>query len=442
MLRPVALTTPNRPDLPVATNGHRRPRPAPRTAVPAIIAARGEATPARSFLAERLDRLTARFRDAVAAGDYCYQREIEHQDGAWVTVAGRRLLMLASYSYLGLLGHPRIAAAAQAAAAILGTGSHGVPLLAGTTSLHVALEQSIADFLGAEAAVVFASGYVANVATLATLLTRDQTVICDRLDHASIPDGCALSGAKLMVFRHNDPAALDRCLARAGNRGALVVVDAVYSMDGDVASLPEIVAVCRRHGAVLMVDEAHGLGVLGDTGRGIAEHFALDGTAIDVRTGTLSKAIPSAGGYVAGSRALVDALKHNARAFIFSAAVPPPQAAAADAALAVIRDEPDRVDCLRRNGERYRTALRRLGFDFLGSTTPIVPVLCPTEQAAFAMTRDCEEAGLFVVPVVYPAVPRTAPRLRTMVTAAHTDEEIDLAVDVLARAGRRCGVVA
>jgi glycine C-acetyltransferase len=425
MLRSVDLATALGPKQPMATNGRQHLCSAPK----------------RSFLDERLDLLTARYGDAVAAGTYCYQRVIEHQDGAWVTVGGRRLLMLASYGYLGLLGHPKIAAASQEAAATLGTGSHGVPLLAGTTTLHVELERAIADFVGTDAAVVFGSGYVANVATIAALATTDQVVICDRLDHASILDGCRLSGAKLMVYQHNDLAALERCLAQTEGRDALVVVDAVFSMDGDVAPMPEVVALCQRYGAALMVDEAHSLGVLGATGRGIAEHFDLDAGTIDIRTGTLSKSVPSAGGYVAGSHALVDALKHNARAFIFSAAVPPPQAAAASAAFAVVRDEPERVERLRRNGERYRTALRRLGFDLLASATPIVPLICPSEEAAFAMTHRCAADGVFVVPVVHPAVPRTSPRLRTMVTAAHGDDEIDLAVDVLARAGRRCGLI-
>ncbi len=327
------------------------------------------------------------------------------------------MLMMSSYSYLGLLGHPTINRAAQEALATFGTGTHGVRLLAGTNSLHVELERAIAQFNGTESAVAFSSGYVTNIAVISAFASRGHVVICDRLDHASIFDGCVLSGAKLMVYRHNDMGALKRRLEQAGNAGKLVVVDAVFSMDGDIVNLPEVVQLCRHYGAALMVDEAHSLGVLGSFGRGIEEHFGLNPEAIDIKMGTLSKTIPSIGGYVAGSAALVNALKHNARAFIFSAALPGPQAAAAHAAFGVIHEEPDRVRRLHENAERYSSALRRLGFDLLKTTTPIVPIMCRTELMTYKMTRLCQANGVFVLPIVYPAVPSKHPRLRTTVTA-------------------------
>lgn len=394
-----------------------------------------------TFTRQRLSVLTERYIEAVDKGHYFYQRELGRDEGAWATVDGRRMLMLSSYSYLGLLGHPRINQAARDAIADLGTGTHGVRLLAGTTRMHRELERAIARFKGSDAAVVFSSGYVANVATISTLLNRGHTVICDRLNHASLFDGCVLSGAKIVVVGHNDLEDLHHALRQAGSAGKLVVIDAVYSMDGDIAPLPEIADLCDRYGATLMVDEAHSLGVLGATGRGIEEHFGLGPRVIDVKMGTLSKTIPSIGGYVAGRRDLVDALKHNARGFVFSAALPPPQVAAAHAALDVIVDEPWRVTRLHDNWKHYYSALRDLGFDTLRSTTPIVPIACGTEALAFEMTRLCHENGLFVLPIVYPAVPMKSPRLRTTVTTAHTAEDIRLALSILEHAGRRTGLI-
>lgn len=412
-----------------------------RVIVSSSINSRGD-LPAQSFLDQRLGVLNRQFLEGVAGGNYYYQAELSGEEGAWVTVSGRRLLMHCSYSYLGLNGHPTINQASQQAITDHGTGTRGVRLLAGTIKPHRELERAISRFLQTEDAIVFSSGYVANVATISALVGKEDVVICDRLNHASIFDGCAMSGAKLMTYRHNDMDALQRRLEQAGDRGKLVVVDAVFSMDGDIANLPGIVALTRRFGAILMVDEAHSLGVLGTSGRGITEYYSFGPEDIDVRMGTLSKAIPSIGGYVAGSTSLVDALKHNARAFIFSGALPPPQVAAATAALEVIQHEPEHLLRLRRNSERYGRAVREAGFNVLNSTTPIVPIICPNESVAFEMTRQCQAAGLFVLPIVYPAVPAGLPRLRTTVTARHSDEDIDFAVDILRKVARDCGVIA
>jgi glycine C-acetyltransferase len=254
-------------------------------------------------------------------------------------------------------------------------------------------------------------------------------------------DGCQLSGAEFLRFRHNDMADLERQLKKAGDRPArLVVVDAVFSMDGDVADLPDIAELCRKYDAWLMVDEAHSIGVLGQTGRGIEEHFGLE-NVVDVKMGTLSKAIPSAGGYLAGEAVLVEYLRHASRAYVFSAALAPAQAAAAKAAIEVILDEPERVEALRRNAAQFTRGLKQAGFDTIRTETAIVPVLCGEDDVAFTMVRYCQRDNIFVLPVVSPAVPNGQARLRATVTAVHTAAEIDTALATFERAGKRAGVI-
>ncbi len=290
---------------------------------------------------------------------YFYNQPVsELRGGARVLVNGREMGMFASYSYLGLIGHPRINAAAKAAVDQFGTGTHGVRTLAGTLTLHNELEETIAAFKHAEAAVTFSSGYATNLSVIATLLGRGDYVISDKLNHASIVDGCLMSGAKFLRFRHNDMEALEARLQQMPDGAAkLVVVDAVFSMDGDVIDFPKLVALCRQYHAWLMVDEAHSVGVLGQTGRGIEEHFGMPDT-IDIKMGTLSKTIPSVGGYIAGRKDLINYLRHSTRAYIFSAALPPAQAAAAKAAFEVILDEPWRVEKLRANGQQFINGLK------------------------------------------------------------------------------------
>ncbi len=395
------------------------------------------------------DTLSARIRGMAARVDaikndglYFYNQPIEELcGGVRVRVNGREMLMFASYSYLGLIGHPRINAAAQAALAKYGTGTHGVRTLAGTLDLHVQLEETIARFKNTASAITFSSGYVTNLTAISTLVGRHDAVISDKLNHASIVDGCLMSGAEFVRFRHNDMADLERCLKRASARGTrLVVTDAVFSMDGDIIDLPRVVELCRQYGAWLMVDEAHSVGVLGRSGRGIEEYFGLSG-AIDLKMGTLSKTIPSVGGYLAGREDLISLLRHTSRAYIFSAALPPAQAAAAQSAFDVIHDEPERVEALRRNGQRFVAGLKRLGFDTMRTETAIVPVLCGTDERAFEMVKHCQTDDIFVLPVVSPAVPEGQARLRATVTAAHTDADIDQALDVFHRAGKRVGII-
>ncbi|GMU20317.1 MAG: hypothetical protein AMXMBFR13_04140 [Phycisphaerae bacterium] len=386
------------------------------------------------------DPLTRRVEGWKASGTFFYEPVISSLDGAWADVDGRGMLLMASYCYLGLGKHPRINNAARAALDRYGSGSHGARLLGGTNTLHKELEARIARFTETEAAVVFTTGFMTNVACLGTLVGPDDSILADAYVHASLVDGCRQSGAAVSLFTHNDMEDLEARLRAAAGFKKLVVVDAVYSMDGDIAPLPRLVELCRSYGALLMVDEAHAIGVLGRTGRGLPEHFDMPPGCIDIRMGTLSKTIPSMGGYIAGSRELITALKFNARGWIFSAALPPPQTAAASAALDVMLDEPQRVDRLRGNTLRYVQGLRRQGFHVHDGQTPIVPLACRDEAAAFAFTRGCLEEGLLVFPIVYPAVPADQPRIRTTVTAAHTEEDIDFAVAALGRVGNRTGV--
>ncbi|MFE7779198.1 aminotransferase class I/II-fold pyridoxal phosphate-dependent enzyme [Streptomyces sp. NPDC057445] len=394
-----------------------------------------------TFLDRRIDALSAEDRLVIARDEYFYEPVIEQAEGPRIKFDGRWFLNFASYSYLGLIGHDYIDHQALRAVERHGTGAHGVRLLAGTLHLHRELELALARFLGTEDAIVFSSGYMANVATVGALVGPGDVIIGDVYNHASILDGYRLSGAKVITYAHNDLADLERALRKVGDAGRLVVTDAVFSMDGDVADLPGIVELCERYDAPLMVDEAHSLGVLGDTGRGITEHFAVDPARVDVKMGTLSKTVPSAGGYVAGPSDLVFALKNNARGWMFSAAATPAQVAAAKAAIEVIEAAPELTRELRVRTTRYREQLRALGFDTLNGETPVVPIICGSAEQANAMARLCQRDGLFVQPIVYPAVPRTLPRLRTIVNLSHSDADLDMAVATLERAGRACGLI-
>ena len=392
-------------------------------------------------IADKIAKLKARIQWGNEMGYYFYLQPVKNLDGARVMVKGREMLIFASYSYLGLIGHPKINAAAQAAIEEYGTGTHGVRILAGSLELHQELEKKIAAFKGTEDAIVFSSGYVTNLATVSTLVGRGDVVICDKLNHASIVDGCILSRARFVRCKHNDMADLDRCLAEADPAaGKLVVADAVFSMDGDIINLPEMHRLCKKYGAILMVDEAQSLGVLGKTGHGIEEHFGMT-NAIDIKMGTMSKAIPSVGGYIAADKDTIMYLKHVARAFVFSAALPPPAAAAAKAAFEVIEEEPQRVAKLQRNVRFFLDGLRARGFDTLQSETAIVPIICGKDEKTLMMCKLAQEKGLFVMPILSPAVPPGTSRLRAAVTAAHSEGDINQALDVLEKVGKLVRVI-
>lgn len=373
---------------------------------------------------------------------YFYNQPIEEVlNDATVRVRGRVMGMYASYGYLGLLGHPRINEAAKKAVDKFGTGTHGVRTLAGTLTIHDELEETIADFKHAEAAITFSSGYATNLTVVSTLMGRGDYVFSDKLNHASIVDGCLMSGAEFRRFRHNDMTHLEGLLKNApADIAKLVIADSVFSMDGDIIDLPKMLELCQKYNAWLMIDEAHSVGVLGKTGRGIEEHFGL-GDVIDIKMGTLSKTIPSVGGYVAAKKDIITYLRHASRAYIFSAALPPAQAGAANEAFKVILDEPWRMERLNQNTRQFIGGLKSMGFDTMLTETAIVPVLCGDDDTAFAMTREAQHNDVFVLPVVSPAVPEGLARLRATVTAAHEPSEIERAMDVIGEAGKKLGVI-
>jgi len=400
--------------------------------------------------AVRTDGIDARIemyrerRDAMkGANRYFYLQPTTGPVNHTVQMAdGREMVMLASYSYLGLIGHPRIDAAAIAAVEKYGSGAGGVRLLTGTSDLHEQLEARISSFTKREDACVYSSGYVTNVAIITGLTGPGDLVLMDKLDHASIVDGCLLSGAKWKTYRHDDMAHLEKLLADAEGKYAtvMVVADSVFSMDGDVMDLPATSALCKRYGARLMVDEAHSIGALGATGHGIEEHFDMYGS-IDIKMGTLSKSVPSIGGYCAGEHDMVDYLRHFSRPFIFSAALPPASTAAALEAFNVIDDEPWRVAQLHKQQARYSAGLKAQGWNTMNSTTCVVPVFVGDETKTMDLTRMLFDRGVFVCPIVHPAVPRGTDRLRTCLMATHTDADIDKALDAFAEAGKALGLI-
>ena len=390
----------------------------------------------------RIRAITERVAHIKQNDLYFYNQPVEEiLPGMRVRVRGREMGMYASYSYLGLVNHPRINEAARKAVDKFGTGTHGVRSLAGTLTLHTELEETIANFKHAEAAITYSSGYATNLTVISTLMGRGDYVFSDKLNHASIVDGCLMSGAEFRRFRHNDMAHLEGLLKNAHpDVSKLVIADSVFSMDGDIIDLPKMLELCRQYNAWLMIDEAHSVGVLGAKGTGIEEYFGL-GDVIDIKMGTLSKTIPSVGGYVAAKKDIITYLRHASRAYIFSAALPPAQAAAANEAFQVILDEPWRVERLNQNTKQFIGGLKSMGFDTMLTETAIVPVLCGDDDMAFAMTREAQHNDVFVLPVVSPAVPEGLARLRATVTAAHDPSEIERAMDVIGEAGRKLGVI-
>jgi 8-amino-7-oxononanoate synthase len=390
----------------------------------------------------RIQAMNDRINELKENDLYFYNQPIEEiRGGARVLVRGHEMGMYASYGYLGLLDHPRINAAAKKAVDKFGTGTNGVRTLAGSLTIHTELEETIAEFKHAETAVTYSSGYATNLSVVSTLMGRGDYVLSDKLNHASIVDGCLMSGAEFRRFRHNDMADLEKRLEQVpGDRAKLVISDAVFSMDGDIIDLPAMVKLCKKYGAWLMIDEAHSVGVLGKTGRGIEEHFGLE-DAIDIKMGTLSKTIPSVGGYIAASKEITTYLRHTSRAYIFSAALPPAQTAAANEAFKVILDEPWRIEKLNQNTQQFIGGLKAAGFDTMLTETAIVPVLCGNDDRAFALTRECQHQDVFVLPVVSPAVPEGLARLRATITAAHETDEIARAMDVITESGKKLGIV-
>ncbi len=390
----------------------------------------------------RTRRMFKRIQECLMDDAYTFQQPIDMLDDATVIIGGSRKIMMSSYSYLGLLKDPRIIAASIEAIRTYGTGASGVRMLTGTTTLHLELEKRIAEFKQTEAAVVYSSGFLTNLAVISTLFDHHDVIFADYLAHQSIFDACKLSGAKLFKFKHNDIDDLQRLVrASPSANKKLIVTDAVFSMDGDIACLPEIVALARQYRCAVMIDEAHAIGVLGETGRGIDEHFNLSSADIDIFMGTLSKAVPSSGGYVAGRGDLIYYLKHASNPYVFSAALSPAETAAALRALDLIKKEPWRVKRLRENINHFVEGMRANGFTIMNSETAIIPILIGDDRKTFLLTKMMNERNVFVCPVVFPAVPLNKSRIRNCIMANHTREQLDYVLEAYKESGKRLGLI-
>jgi 8-amino-7-oxononanoate synthase len=380
-----------------------------------------------------------RAAEARAAGYYPYFIPLEDTEGTEVIIQGKRMIMIGSNNYLGLTTHPKVRQAAIDAITRYGTSCTGSRFLNGNLALHNKLEQDLADFVGKEAGIVFSTGMQTNLGTISALVGREDIAITDRDDHASIVDGCRLGLGEMKRFRHSDMEHLKQVLESCGDKGKLVVVDGVFSMGGDIAPLPQIVALCQQYGARLMVDDAHSLGVLAN-GRGTAAHFGLT-EQVDLVMGTFSKAFASLGGVIVGDAHVIDYIRHNARALIFSASMPPSNVAAVNAALEVIKTEPERVTRVQAIGEKMRRGYQALGFHIGPSETPIVPILIGDDAKTFAFWKALFAAGVYVNPVVPPAVPPSQSLLRTSYMATHTEAQLDRVLDIFEQVGKQVGVI-
>jgi 8-amino-7-oxononanoate synthase len=382
-----------------------------------------------------LDRCAqyTRAKDVMAAGVYPYFHPIEASEATEVVIGGRRLVMVGSNNYLGLTQDPRVKAAAVAAVQKYGSGCTGSRFLNGTLDLHVELEGRLARFMRRDAALTFSTGFQVNLGVISTLVGKDDFVFCDRENHASIFDGCRLAFGRLRKYRHNDMVDLERQLKDVPReRGKLIVTDGVFSMRGDVCDLPRIVELAAEYDAAVMVDDAHGIGVLGKHGRGTTEHFGLE-DRVDLVMGTFSKSLACLGGFIAGREDVIHYIKHNARALIFSAAVTPASAASALAALDILEKEPERRTRLWRNAERLKAGLRRIGYETGETNSVIIPVLVGELIDTFRFWKLLFDAGVFTNPVAPPAVPEGECLIRTSCMATHTDAEIDRVIEVFER---------
>jgi len=380
----------------------------------------------------------AQVRDA---GIYPYYRAISSGQDPVVTHLGKELVMLGSNNYLGLTNHPEVKEAATVALAMFGTGCAGSRLLNGTLDIHLELEERLAKFLGREDVLTFSTGFQVNLGVLSCLLRRSDVALLDGLNHASLIDGCRLSFGKTYKYQHNDMADLEKKLSNIpDDKGKLIAVDGVFSMEGDTAKLPEIVELKNRDGARLLVDDAHGLGVFGENGRGTPEYFGIE-DEVDLLMGTFSKSLATVGGFIAGSAPVIDFIRHEARSAIFSAAPPPASMAAAIKALEIVEREPERRKNLWENARFMKREFSTLGFDTGESESPVIPLVVGEDLDAYAMTLKLQERGVFANPVVSPAVPKGRSMMRTSYMATHTAEHLDIALEAFAAIGREMGII-
>ena len=390
-----------------------------------------------------LDYLRTQLEELERAGTALHPRTLESAQHARATFDGREVINLASNNYLGLAAHPRMREAASRAAAELGAGSGAVRTIAGTMSLHTELERRFAAFKGADAAIMFQSGFTANSGAVAAILGKEDVIVSDQLNHASIIDGARLSRAEIKVFPHKDVKAADRLLeeTKAVGRQQLLITDGVFSMDGDIAPLPDLVEVAKRRGAIMMIDDAHASGVLGQNGKGTVSHFGLDPKDVDIQVGTLSKAIGVLGGFIAGPQHLIDWLVNRGRPFLFSTSAPPAAAAACIEALNILEESPELVERLWDRTRSFKKGLQGLGFDTGQSETPITPVIAGEETKAVELSRLLWEEGVFSPAIVYPTVAKGSSRVRTIVTAEHTEDDLQQALEAFEKVGQKLGLI-
>ena len=376
----------------------------------------------------------------ISHGLYPFFRTIQSAQDPEVVLDGRKMIMVGSNNYLGLTSHPKVKEAAIAAIRKYGTGCAGSRFLNGTLDIHVQLEEKLARFMRKDAALIFSTGFQVNLGVISALVGKDDIVIIDKMDHASIIDGCRLSFGEVKKFRHNDMADLERLLKEYESTEKMVVIDGVFSMEGDIAKLPEIVPLAKKYGARLMVDDAHGIGVLGKTGRGTAEHFGIEDD-VDLIMGTYSKSLASIGGFISGNADVIHYIKHLARALIFSASPPPASVAAVSAAIDIIENEPERRARLWQNTTKMLTGFKDLGFKVGNSETPIIPVIVGDDEKAFLMAVMLQEEGVFANVAVTPAVPNGMALIRTSYMATHTDDHLDIVLTAFKKVGKKLGII-
>jgi glycine C-acetyltransferase len=390
----------------------------------------------------KLDWLTQEIDGLKDQGLYNRIRTIGSAQGARLVVDGKDVLNFCSNNYLGLANHPKVVEAAKEATKKYGIGPAAVRSIAGTLDLHLELERRLARFKGAQDVITFQSGFTANIGTIAALVTKEDVIFSDRLNHASIIDGCRLSGARIVAYEHIDPTALEAAIKEnAGTyRRALVITDGVFSMDGDIAPLPALCDVAQKYGLMFMVDDAHGEGVLGKGGRGIVDHFGLHGK-VDIEVGTLSKAFGVVGGLVAGEKVIVEWLRQRGRPFLFSSAVPAPDAAACIAAIDLLESSTELVDKLWDNARYFKAEMKKLGFDTGVSETPITPVMLGEAPLAQQFSRELFENGVFAMAIGFPTVAKGKARIRVMISAAHDRDDLGQGLEAFAKVGKKLGVI-
>lgn len=382
-----------------------------------------------------------RAEEAMAMGIYPFFTPIQEVYGNKVKVDGKEMIMVGSNNYLGLIDHPQVQKAAQEAVEKYGVATCGSRFLNGTLDIHVKMEEKLAQFMKKEAVLAFSTGFQTNQGILSTLISRGDTVITDQMIHASIIDACRLSYGNVYKYKHNDMADLKKQLLSIGNDvGKMIVVDGVFSMEGDLANLPDIVELAKKYNAQIMVDDAHGIGVMGKNGRGTAEHFGVE-DEIDIIMGTFSKSFASLGGMVAGNKKVISYIKHFARSLIFSASITPASVATVLATLDIIQKEPERRERLWEITDKMKSGYQSIGYDTGPTETPIIPVYIRNDELAFMLWKLLRENGIFTNPVVYPAVPKGEALIRTSYSATHSDEELDTVLGLFEKCGKKLGIL-